>query len=75
MIFKLDTKNWRANKIRFLFRCIKIAIYSENIILPAQNGVKILIPLFVILSKFLGRKLHYIVVGAWLPNILEKTDT
>ena len=41
-----------------------IAIHTENIIiLPAQNGIKVLIPLFVILSKVLNRKIHYIVVG------------
>lgn len=71
-VLKLDTKDWKRNKVKFLLKCISIAIHSENIIiLPAQNGVKILIPLFVFLSKILGRKLHYIVVGAWLPILLE----
>lgn len=71
-VLKLDTKDWRKNKVKFLFRCINIAIHTENIIiLPAQNGVKVLIPLFVILSKIFNRKLHYIVVGAWLPSLLE----
>ena len=71
-VLKLDTKDWKRNKVKFLLKCISIAIHSENIIiLPAQNGVKILIPLFVFLSKILGRKIHYIVVGAWLPSLLE----
>ena len=71
-VMKLDTKGWKKNRIRFFFKCIHMAIYSENIIiLPAQNGVKILIPLFVLFSKILGRKLHYIVVGAWLPKLLN----
>lgn len=71
-VLKLDTKGWRKNKVKFLFRCINIAIHTENIIiLPAQNGIKVLIPLFVILSKVLNRKIHYIVVGAWLPSLLE----
>ena len=72
-VLKLDTEGWRKNGIKFFFRCISIAIHSENIIiLPATNGVKILIPLFVFLCKIFNRKLHYIVVGAWLPRLLKK---
>lgn len=72
-VLKLDTEGWKKYKTKFFLKCISIAIHSENIIiLPAKNGVKVLIPLFVLLSKILGKKLHYIVVGAWLPDILEK---
>ena len=41
------------------------------VILPAQNGVKVFIPLFVFLKNF-RKKLHYIVIGGWLPNFIEK---
>lgn len=72
-VLKLDTEGWKKHKIKFFLKCISIAMHSENIIiLPAQNGIKILIPLFVFLSKILGKKLHYIVVGAWLPSLLEE---
>lgn len=72
-VLKLDTQGWRKNKVKFFYRCISIAIHSENIIiLPATNGVKILIPLFVFLCKIFNKKLHYIVVGAWLPKLLKK---
>lgn len=47
---------------------------SENIIiLPAHNGLRIfgrLLPFFKILFK--KRKIHYIVIGGWLPQFLEK---
>lgn len=71
-VLKLDTQTWKGNKIKFFLKCIDLAINSENIIiLPARNGIKILVPLFTFISKVLGRKLHYIVVGAWLPSLLE----
>jgi glycosyltransferase involved in cell wall biosynthesis len=72
-IINIDTANWKKRAPMFLYESIKLAIQSDNIIiLPATNGVKVLIPLFVFLSKILKRKLHYIVVGAWLPSLLEK---
>lgn len=71
-VINIDTANWKKRAPIFLYECTKMAIKSDNIIiLPATNGVKVLIPLFVFLSKILKKKLHYIVVGAWLPNLLE----
>ena len=72
-IYKIDTYNWRKNPIKFLVRCIKGHKNSSNIIiLPAQNGVKIFIPLFLFLNIFLKRKIFYIVIGGWLPNYIQK---
>lgn len=46
---------------------------SENIIiLPAQNGVKVLVPFLMIFNKFFHKKIHYVVIGGWLPALLEK---
>ncbi len=71
-VTNIDTANWKRRAPIFLYECIKLAIQSDNIIiLPASNGAKILIPLFVFLSKILKKKLHYIVVGAWLPSLLQ----
>lgn len=71
-VINIDTANWKRRAPVFLYECIKMAIQSDNIIiLPAANGAKILIPLFVFLSKILKKKLHYIVVGAWLPSLLQ----
>jgi glycosyltransferase involved in cell wall biosynthesis len=70
----IDTNNWRGNPVKLFMNCIMLVIRCENIIiLPAQNGIKIFIPLFTILTKLLGRKLHYFVIGAWLPDELKKS--
>lgn len=47
---------------------------TQNIIiLPAHNGIRIfgrLLPLFKMFFK--NRKIHYVVIGGWLPEMLEK---
>jgi glycosyltransferase involved in cell wall biosynthesis len=69
----LDTANWKRKAPLFFFQCIRLAHRSENIIiLPAQNGIKVLIPLFVFMSKIFKNKVHYIVVGAWLADSIEE---
>src|SRR5699024_7869371 len=57
----------------FFLKCVNIAFGVENIILlVAHGGVKVLIPLLEILTRFSRKKLHYVVVGAWLPDLLEQ---
>lgn len=71
-IILLDTENWKRQKFTMFLNCVKIAIQCKNIIiLPAHNGIKVFIPLFVILKAVFRKKLHYIVIGAWLANDLE----
>lgn len=43
----------------------------ENIVmLPAENGLKVLAPMFAILNKHYHCRLHYIVIGGWLPDFI-----
>ena len=46
---------------------------SKNvIILPAKNGLRVYGPLLVVCRRLSrGRKLHYVVIGGWLPQFLE----
>ncbi|HWP98647.1 MAG TPA: glycosyltransferase family 4 protein [Syntrophomonadaceae bacterium] len=68
----IDTTNWRKNKLKITIACLKMALQCKNIIIiAAQNGISVLIPLFTILSKIFGNKVHYCVVGGWLPEFLE----
>ena len=47
---------------------------SKNvIILPAHNGLRIYAPLLALATKiFRNRKLHYVVIGGWLPEFLKQ---
>lgn len=72
-VHSIDTHGWKKNSIKLLINCFLLIKKCENIIiLPAHNGVKIFIPLFSLLNKIFHRKLHYIVIGGWLPEVLEK---
>ena len=45
---------------------------SENIvILPAQRGLRVIVPLLLFFNRFYHRRLHYCVIGGWLPKLLE----
>lgn len=69
----VDTYGWKKRPFSLLIKCIILLINSKNvIILPAHNGIKVFAFLFAILNKLLHRNLHYVVVGGWLPELLEK---
>jgi glycosyltransferase involved in cell wall biosynthesis len=69
----VDTFNWRKRTYRLLWECLNLSRKCENIIiLPAQNGVRVFVPLFLLLNIIFHRKLHYVVIGGWLPDLLSK---
>lgn len=69
----VNTKAWKKNPSKLFFQCINLIIKCENIIiLPAQNGVKVFLPLFAFLNKLYNKKLHYVVIGGWLPSMLKE---
>lgn len=47
---------------------------AKNVLIfPAHNGVRVYAPLLVFFRRFFPkRKLHYSIVGGWLPKMLEK---
>jgi glycosyltransferase involved in cell wall biosynthesis len=69
----IDTSKWKRTFILIILRSIIMTIRCKNIvILPAHNGIKILVPLFVIFKKLFRKKLHYVVIGAWLADDLKE---
>lgn len=69
----VDTHSWMKNPFLLILRCFWLMKKCENIIiLPAHNGVKIFVPLFLIFGVLFHRKLHYVVIGGWLPELLQK---
>ena len=66
-----------AGKYKFLLRLplilFRMLIKYRNIIfLPAYKGVHVIVPLLVCLNIIFRRKLHYVVIGGWLPTYLQK---
>lgn len=71
-ISTIDTCGWKKNPIKLLYKCCLLTKECENIIiLPAHKGVKVFVPLFAKLNKIFKRKLHYVVIGGWLPKVLK----
>lgn len=67
----VDTHGIKKAPIKKYNEIRKLFIQCDNIImLPAHNGVKVLTPLFLKLNKKYKRKLHYVVIGGWLPELL-----
>lgn len=69
----VDTFNWKKHPFKLFINCFKCIVECENIlILPARNGIKVFFPLFTYLNKIFNKKLYYVVVGGWLPDVVIK---
>lgn len=72
-IMKVDTHGGARALPRVMIQMAEGFRSCENIIiLPAQNGVRVFAPLCVAFHKLYQRKLHYVVIGGWLGNLLEE---
>lgn len=72
-ILKVDTHGWSKNPFGFFCKVWKTAKQAENVvILPAHNGLRIIVPLLHCAVKLhKSCKLHYAVIGGWLPKLLQ----
>lgn len=69
---KVDTEGGMKVVLRLVFQLLGCLSGSRNvIILPAQNGIKVILPLIVVYNLLFCRKLHYVVIGGWLPEMLR----
>lgn len=73
-VLKLDTHSWKKNPLRFAVRVCETLEKAENILLMLdRNGLRVIAPMIVIAGKYNPAcKLHYSVIGGWLPSFLEK---
>jgi glycosyltransferase involved in cell wall biosynthesis len=71
-IATVDTHHWKKNPLKLFYQCLTLIKRSEKIlILPAMKGIKVFVPLFLFFNLFFNRKLYYIVIGGWLPELLK----
>lgn len=69
----IDTHGGMKTLINSLLQLLTVVKYHKNIIImPAENGLRIFAPLLVLLNLLYHRKLHYVVIGGWLPEFLKK---
>lgn len=69
----VDTHNWRKRIFSLFLNCFNLTRTCENIvILPGSNGIKVFTTLFLLFNRLFHRKIHYIVIGGWLPELLAR---
>lgn len=72
-VVTFDTHGGKKTLLKAPFQVLAALKNSANVvILPAKNGLRIYAPLLAGFRKLFGnRKLHYAVIGGWLPQFLE----
>lgn len=69
---KIDTYGGIKYILKLLKKLYKVSkIADEIIILPAQNGLKVIAPILWCLSNKKKVNIHYIVIGGWLPEYIK----
>ena len=71
---KVDTHGGWKVLLKSPFQLLYALKSSKNVIIfPAHNGLKVYAPLLTLFRVFFkDRKLHYVVIGGWLPQFLEE---
>lgn len=72
-VLKIDTYGGKITILKAPFHSLKALKRSQNVIIfPAHNGVRVYVPLLSFFKRFFkDRKLHYVVIGGWLPQFLN----
>lgn len=69
---KIDTRGGFLTLVKLPFLLLySVLLFRNIVVLPAQNGLRIIAPLLAVFNLFFGRKTHYVVVGGWLPEFLR----
>lgn len=71
-VVKVDTHGGIKVLPKLIFSTLKAFRECKNIIiLPAYNGIKLIVPLCHVLNSVYKRKLHYAVIGGWINEWLD----
>ena len=73
-VLKIDTHGGKIVLLKAPFQVLKALKKSRNVVIfPARNGLRAYAPLLTFFRMFFKkRKLHYVVIGGWLPEFLQK---
>lgn len=71
-IVKVDTHGGMRALPRVMTQTFNAFCHCENIVIfPAHNGLRIFAPICTVFNSFFHRKLHYVVIGGWLPEFIQ----
>ena len=69
----VNTYKWKRNPLKLLVDLFNAFRGCKNVILmPAQHGIKVFAPLAYYFSKIFKRRIHYVVIGGWLAEMLTE---
>lgn len=73
-VLKIDTHGGWITLLKSPIQVFQALRKSSNILIfPAHNGLRVYVPMLSFFRRFYkGRKLHYVVIGGWLPQFLMK---
>lgn len=72
-VLKIDTHGGIKALVKLPFQLIFASMKSENtLIFPAYNGLRIIAPLLILYKIFFNSRIHYVVIGGWLPEFITK---
>ena len=72
-VMTVDSSGGAKAILRMLKESWNLFKNCENIIfLPAYKGLRVFAPAYTIYNKFFHRKIHYVVIGGWLNNFIDK---
>lgn len=73
-VLKIDTHGGWKTLLKAPFQVFSALKKSTNVLIfPAHNGLRVYAPLLATMKRyFKKRKLHYVVIGGWLPQFLTK---
>lgn len=76
-VWQVDTHKWKKHPFKFAFQVMSMVWKAENVlILPAHKGLRVIVPLLSAARGLRpGCKLHYCVIGGWLPQIIKTQKT
>jgi glycosyltransferase involved in cell wall biosynthesis len=69
----LESTEYRTNPISFFFKMVSLIKNCENVIIfPANKGIKIFAPMCTFFAPKYRTKIHYNVIGGWLPRLVKE---
>lgn len=72
-IWKIDTHGGLKTLLKLPLMLFLALFKCKNVIvLPAQNGLLVIPPLLYVMNFVFRRKIYYVVVGGWMPNLILK---
>ncbi len=70
---RIDTYGWKKNPFKLLINCFLAVEHSEHVIFMSDEGGIKIFPWLLRLYNVFGKcSLHYVVIGGWLVQFLEK---